>query len=174
MDGTESVFDDEHTRFPEYFISKATLARRLRFLQKHFEIISLQDAIQQHASGTIKPRQVVLTFDDGLYDYTAAAVPVLNQFDARGTLYAVSSKIGNGLACATAAKDIVLRHQQQQGLSSTEVTSSNQGPLAAHREQLSSLDTDQQVKYLYAMADEYDIDFGPIDEQRIWKSPPSL
>ena len=159
---------DEHTRFPQYFIPPEMLEKRLEFLSKHYQFISLQEAVRQHASGKIKPGQVVLTFDDGLYDFTKAAVPVLNRFRAPGTLYVVSSKIGNGIAHGAAARDIVLRSQQAQGGDSTTVMEPQRAALVRHQQRLETLDEARRYDYLRRMSSEYDVDFEAMIEQRIW------
>ena len=160
--------EDEHTRFPQYFISPSTLSRRLEFIKKHFAIISLEEAMKQHASGEIKPRQAVLTFDDGLYDFTAAGVPVLKEHDATGTLYVVSSKIGNCLASTMAARDIILRAQQAQGQDGVVVAAGERDNLASHQENLLAINEDERAEYLRKMAVEYDVDMDPVLEKRIW------
>ena len=42
------ALEDEHERFPTLFISPESFERRLRFLVKHYEIVPLQAAIEQH------------------------------------------------------------------------------------------------------------------------------
>ncbi len=84
-------FSNEHERLPAYFVSAQTLRKRLVFLKKHFQIVPLEDLICQHAEGRIKPRQVALTFDDGMYNFSARAVPVLNDFGSPATVYIVSN-----------------------------------------------------------------------------------
>lgn len=84
-------FQDEHKRLPQYFVSVETLQQRLLFLQKHFHFTSLEEAVTRHASGSIASNQVVLTFDDGMYNFAARAVPVLKNFSAPATVYVVTS-----------------------------------------------------------------------------------
>jgi peptidoglycan/xylan/chitin deacetylase (PgdA/CDA1 family) len=88
---------DEHQRFPNLFISPETLRRRLAFLERNFRIVSLDTAVEQHARGTIEPRLVALTFDDGFANFHSAAVPILREFHAPATVYVVSAPVEQGV-----------------------------------------------------------------------------
>lgn len=160
--------DDEHTRFPQYFISRETLANRLEFLRANYTIISLDEAVRQHASGTIKPRQAVLTFDDGLYDFSAVGAPLLEEYEATGTLYVVSSKIGNALAHKQLAQDIILRSQQARGGSSTVVDDEQRATLATYQQDLAELPEAERYDYLRQIAAEFNVDIEPVFNSRMW------
>lgn len=83
----------EHAALPQYFVSPETLRRRIAHLHQHFNIVPLGDLVEQHAAGQFQPRQVALTFDDAMWDFAEAAVPVLQEFDAPATTYVVSSTL---------------------------------------------------------------------------------
>ena len=111
--------EDEHKRFPTLFISPASFERRLKFLVRHYRIIPLQEAFDQHRAGRIKPNQVVLTFDDGFYNFLGRALPILKQYDAAATVYVVTAEVESGdPAYNLLARDTVLttRHTQARGL----------------------------------------------------------
>ncbi len=97
---------DEHRDQPNYFLAPETLRQRLVFLNKHFRIVSLETLVEQHAQGTIQPRQVALTFDDAMYDFRESAMPILKEFSAPATVYVVSST----LDAPTRADMLMLRH----------------------------------------------------------------
>jgi peptidoglycan/xylan/chitin deacetylase (PgdA/CDA1 family) len=88
--------EDEHRRFPTLFISPDSFERRLQFLTKRYRIVSLEDAVQQHRAGDLRPNQVVLTFDDGFYNFLGQAVPILKKYGAHGTVYVVTSDVESG------------------------------------------------------------------------------
>ncbi|PON17914.1 hypothetical protein C2W62_10760 [Candidatus Entotheonella serta] len=73
------------------FIAPETLRRRLRYLKRHFEIISLDEAMEQYERGAIRPGQAVLTFDDGYFNFAHQAVPIVRDFGATATVYLLSS-----------------------------------------------------------------------------------
>lgn len=87
---------DEHERFPTLFISPEAFERRLQFLTTHYRVVPLEEAVEQHRVGHIRPNQVVLTFDDGFYNFLGRAVPLLNKYGAHGTVYVVTSEVESG------------------------------------------------------------------------------
>lgn len=82
--------ENEHERFPTLFISPDTLRRRLTFLTKHFRVVSLDQAQRSLDSGAVAPGQVVLTFDDGYYNFYGKAIDILGEFNAVATVYVVT------------------------------------------------------------------------------------
>ena len=111
--------EDEHERFPTLFISPESFERRLRFLVKHYEIVPLQAAIEQHRASRIRPNQIVLTFDDGFYNFLGRAVPILKQYQAPATVYVVTAEVESGdPAYNLLARDAILatRRTQAKGL----------------------------------------------------------
>ena len=110
---------DEHRRFPTLFISVESFERRLRFLASRYRIVSLQDALEQHRTGRIAPRQVVLTFDDGFYNFLGRAVPLLKKYNAPATVYVVTNGVETGEPIFNLlVKDVMLstRHRTAPGL----------------------------------------------------------
>lgn len=85
--------EDEHVRFPTLFISPEAFERRLQWLTRHYRIVSLDEALRQYHAGRIEPHQVVLTFDDGFYNFHAAAAPLLRKYGAAATVYMVTDDI---------------------------------------------------------------------------------
>lgn len=103
-------FVDEHERLPAYFISAETLQGRLAHLSRHFRIVPLAELVRQHAAGRIAARQVALTFDDGMYNFSARAMPVLRTFAAPATVYVVSGTMQHrNTTCVLLIQDIVHR-----------------------------------------------------------------
>jgi peptidoglycan/xylan/chitin deacetylase (PgdA/CDA1 family) len=84
---------DEHERFPTLFISPDAFERRLRFLTRHYRVVPLEDAVEQHRTGRIRPNQVVLTFDDGFYNFLGRAVPLLRKHGVHATVYVVTADV---------------------------------------------------------------------------------
>jgi peptidoglycan/xylan/chitin deacetylase (PgdA/CDA1 family) len=87
---------DEHTRFPSLFLSPEALRGRLRFLKRNFEIVTLEEALRQHAAGSIAGNMAVLTFDDGYFNFMQSAAPVLEEFQAPATVYIVTQHMQDG------------------------------------------------------------------------------
>lgn len=79
---------DEHEWNPELFVSPDFLRRRFEILRdKGYVVLSLGEAVRNLRRGTLAPRCVVLTFDDGFYNFFAAAVPLLEEFGYPATNY---------------------------------------------------------------------------------------
>jgi peptidoglycan/xylan/chitin deacetylase (PgdA/CDA1 family) len=86
--------DDEHEWNPGLYISPATLARRLAILKKTgCTVLPLEDAVTRLYSGTLPPRTVVLTFDDGYEDFARKAHPLLRQYEYPATVYVPTQRV---------------------------------------------------------------------------------
>lgn len=79
---------DEHRWNPELYISPATLAHRLDTLERlGCAVLPLDEAVARLYAGTLPPRAVTLTFDDGFHDFRAGALPLLEARSYRATVY---------------------------------------------------------------------------------------
>lgn len=79
---------DEHEWSPEMYVTPTRLRERLALLRDlRATILSLDEGIRRLRDGTLPPRAVSLTFDDGAADFRLRAVPVLQEFDAPATVY---------------------------------------------------------------------------------------
>jgi len=102
--------DDEATRFPALFLTPDQMRARLGHLDKRYRIVSLDEAIRGLQNGEGGRGRVALTFDDGLYNFAAAAVPVLDEFNATATVYVVTAHVVNGIpVCPLALRDVLAR-----------------------------------------------------------------
>lgn len=77
-------------------ISEETFEQQLAYLREHgYHILSLAQAIAD-IDGTQKapPRSLLLTFDDGYADNARVALPLLQAYDMRATLFVITGYIG--------------------------------------------------------------------------------
>ena len=80
--------DDEHLWKPELFVSPAVLEERFRILRDGgYAVLPLGEAMERLATGTLPPRSVVLTFDDGFADFALRVHPLLEKFGFPATVY---------------------------------------------------------------------------------------
>ncbi|PYP78221.1 MAG: hypothetical protein DMD35_12095 [Gemmatimonadetes bacterium] len=69
-------------------MSPAVLESRLRMLRDgRYNVLPLDEAVRRLYEGTLPPRSVALTFDDGMFDFHARAWPLLQQFGFPATVY---------------------------------------------------------------------------------------
>jgi peptidoglycan/xylan/chitin deacetylase (PgdA/CDA1 family) len=79
---------DEHQWRPALYIPYPVLQKRLQILQQtRCEILPLSEALMRLRAGTLPPRSVALTFDDGTYDFYKLAYPLLNRYGFPATVY---------------------------------------------------------------------------------------
>ena len=82
------AIDDEHEWSGTYSMSPALLESRLRMLRDGgYNVLPLDDAVGRLYAGTLPPRSVALTFDDGMFDFRARALPLLQQYGFPATVY---------------------------------------------------------------------------------------
>jgi peptidoglycan/xylan/chitin deacetylase (PgdA/CDA1 family) len=81
----------EHEWDGELFMSPEQFGRRLELLKKHrCSVLPLEEALERTVKGTLPPRSVSITFDDGLADFHRKAMPLLKQFGFPATVYVTS------------------------------------------------------------------------------------
>jgi peptidoglycan/xylan/chitin deacetylase (PgdA/CDA1 family) len=79
---------DEHRWSPALFMPAPRLRARFELLKRSgCRVLPLDGALRQLRAGELPPRSVVLTFDDGWYDFFEAAAPLLREFQFPATVY---------------------------------------------------------------------------------------
>lgn len=79
---------DEHECDDELYMPPELLRSRLQALRDGgYQVLPFNTAVQQLYDGTLPPRAVALTFDDGTHDFAAVAVPILREFQMPATVY---------------------------------------------------------------------------------------
>ena len=79
---------DEHEWAGYLFITPDKFRNRLASLRDmNATVLPLQEGVARLRNGSLPPRSVVLTFDDGFYDFLRHGVPILNEFGFPCTLY---------------------------------------------------------------------------------------
>lgn len=90
--------DDEHQWRPALFMSPARFEERLERLRRGgYAVLGLEEGVDRLYDGTLPPRSVVLTFDDGTYDFYERAFPLLGKFGFPATVYQRSDYSGRRL-----------------------------------------------------------------------------
>ncbi len=79
---------DEHRWDPSLYLSPAAFEERLELLRRHrCSVLPLSEGLQRLCAGTLPERAVVLTFDDGTYDFHVRAYPLLKTYGYPATVY---------------------------------------------------------------------------------------
>lgn len=79
---------DEHEWAGGLYIPPDLFRARLEFLKAWgANVLPLAEGLARLKNGTLPPRSVVITFDDGFYDFYRFAVPALREFGFPCTLY---------------------------------------------------------------------------------------
>ena len=82
------ALDDEHLWNPSLYVTQGHLESRLAFLSGGgYTILSLPEGLTRLRAGTLPPRAVAITVDDGNYDFYAVAYPVFKRLGVPVTLY---------------------------------------------------------------------------------------
>ena len=79
---------DEHECFPGFFMPAEMFRARLEFLRRtRANILPLDEALRRLYSGSLPPRSVALTLDDGFYAAYRDCRPVLKEYGYPYTVY---------------------------------------------------------------------------------------
>ena len=82
------ALENENQWRPYLYIDLRTLERRLEILQKGgYTVLPLDEAVTRLFREDLPPHSVVLTFDDGTYDFYKLAYPLVKNFSFPVTVY---------------------------------------------------------------------------------------
>jgi peptidoglycan/xylan/chitin deacetylase (PgdA/CDA1 family) len=80
--------EDEHEWDPTLYMRAERLRERFAHLREtRCAVLPLEEALDRLRDGRLPPRAVTVTFDDGCYDFSLRALPVIREFDIPVTLY---------------------------------------------------------------------------------------
>ena len=79
---------DEHEWNPPLYMPREALRSRFELIRDGgYTVLPLKDAVRRLNEGTLPPRAVAITFDDGTVDFAQVVVPLLRHFQFPATVY---------------------------------------------------------------------------------------
>ncbi|ORV62273.1 polysaccharide deacetylase family protein [Mycobacterium europaeum] len=79
-----------------HVLDAALYRRQIAYLHRHFNVLPLEEALERLADGTLPPRAVAITFDDGTRNLATRAVPVLRELGLPAAVFLATGAIGSG------------------------------------------------------------------------------
>lgn len=109
------VRDDDEAFFPS--LRPHLLREQLAYLTRHYEVIELDAlvaCIAEHRAPP--PRSLVLTFDDGFRDNVDEALPILDDFGVKATIFVVTGSLSDGLLPWSQRLGFLFQHTTESSL----------------------------------------------------------
>jgi peptidoglycan/xylan/chitin deacetylase (PgdA/CDA1 family) len=101
--------DDEHEWHPTLYVSPDHLEHRLALLRRNrCSVLPLGEALERLYRGDLPERAVVLTFDDGYFDFKARAWPLLQKYGYPATVYLTTCRVEHNFPIANLFASYVL------------------------------------------------------------------
>jgi len=80
--------EDEHLWNSSLFMPPDLLRRRFELIKRHgCNVLPLDEAVERLYNRTLPQKSVVITFDDGNYDFYRQAFPIIKEFNFPTTVY---------------------------------------------------------------------------------------
>ncbi|WP_406814335.1 polysaccharide deacetylase family protein [Mycobacterium sp. M23085] len=87
--------EDQPLSPPCWHVNGAALYRRqLEYVAEHFNVLPLEVALANLAAGTLPPRALAITFDDGTRNLLTHALPVLRDLNLPAAVFLATGPIG--------------------------------------------------------------------------------
>lgn len=82
---------------PCWHVNGAELYRRqLEYVREHFNVLPLEEALARLTEGTLPPRALAITFDDGTRNLATHALPALRELNLPAAVFLATGPIGTG------------------------------------------------------------------------------
>ena len=100
-------------------IDAVQFTQQMETLSQYFNVMSLEEGLNQVRTGDIAPGAVCITFDDGYRDNYDVALPILNALDIPATFFVATGYLGDGRMW----NDIVVESVKRTRLTDLDLTS---------------------------------------------------
>ncbi|WAC89723.1 polysaccharide deacetylase family protein [Mycobacterium sp. Aquia_213] len=78
-----------------HVLDSARYRRQLEYIREHFNVLPLEEALERLAAGTLPPRAMAITFDDGTRNLATHAVPVLRELGLPAAVFLATGPMGS-------------------------------------------------------------------------------
>ncbi len=89
------VFEQLNEYHPDDIVS-IEFDKKIKFLKRHFNILTLTEAIELLKAKRLPPKALVITFDDGYQDNFTVATPILKKYNCPATFFISTSGVDEG------------------------------------------------------------------------------
>lgn len=90
------VEDEPLTPVCRHVLGSALYRRQLEYIRRHFNVLPLKEALDRLAGGTLPPRALSITFDDGTRNLATHAVPVLRELGLSAAVFLATGPMDSG------------------------------------------------------------------------------
>lgn len=78
-----------------YSVDAAEFEQQMKYLSEHgYTAISLAELFASRQGGKLPPRPVIITFDDGYEDNYLTAMPIMEKYGMKGTIFVIAGQVG--------------------------------------------------------------------------------
>ncbi|MCK9606080.1 MAG: polysaccharide deacetylase family protein [Methylomonas sp.] len=128
-------------------VDKVAFTWHMRLLAKHFNVLSLADALDRMQNDTLPPRAVCISFDDGYADNYNNALPILRKFNLTATFFIANGFLNGGRMWNDTVIEAI-RHYPGPVLDLTEIGLGQFDMIYETQKTQASCNVIQQIKHL--------------------------
>jgi peptidoglycan/xylan/chitin deacetylase (PgdA/CDA1 family) len=81
---------------PPHFVTCSAFESQLDYLQRHYNVLSLHDAVNRLRDNKLPERSVAITFDDGYANNLRLAYPLLRKYRMPATIFLITDHMESG------------------------------------------------------------------------------
>jgi peptidoglycan/xylan/chitin deacetylase (PgdA/CDA1 family) len=78
-----------------HVLDSAMYRRQLEYIRKHFNVLPLEEALERLGAGTLPPRAMAITFDDGTRNLATHATPALRELGLPAAMFLATGPMGS-------------------------------------------------------------------------------
>jgi peptidoglycan/xylan/chitin deacetylase (PgdA/CDA1 family) len=82
--------------FNDSEIDQHTFENQIKYLNKHYNLLSVSDALEKIKNNTLPEKSLIITFDDGYRDNYQYAVPILEKYKVPATFFIATEGLQSG------------------------------------------------------------------------------